>query len=97
MMVLITYDVNTADEGGARRLRRVAKACTNYGLRVQNSVFECVLDESQFVRLRNELSQIIELKKDSIRFYFMGKNWQRKVEQLGKDDSINVESDTLII
>lgn len=96
MMVLITYDVDTIHEDGARRLRRVSKACSNYGLRVQNSVFECILDESKFVLLKDELSSIINKEKDSVRFYFLGNKWQRRVEQIGHDDSINVES-TLII
>ena len=96
MMVLITYDVDTIHEDGARRLRRVSKACSNYGLRVQNSVFECVLDESKFVLLREELSCIIDKDKDSVRFYFLGNKWQRRVEQIGHNDSINVESALII-
>ena len=96
MMVLITYDVDTTHEDGARRLRHVAKACTNYGLRVQNSVFECVLDEAHFVRLKSELNKIIDKNKDSVRCYFLGNNWQRRIEQLGVKEELNAES-TLII
>lgn len=96
MMVLITYDVNTIHEDGAQRLRRVAKACRNYGLRVQNSVFECVLDEAKFVVLRNELSAIIDKEKDSVRFYFLGNKWHNRIEHLGIAGNFNVE-DTLII
>ena len=96
MMVLITYDVDTTHEDGARRLRRVAKACMNYGLRVQNSVFECVLDEAHFVRLRSELNAIIDKDNDSVRFYFLGNNWERRIEQLGLHENMNAES-TLII
>ena len=96
MMVLITYDVDTTHEDGARRLRRVAKACMNYGLRVQNSVFECVLDEAHFVRLKGELGAIIDKDKDSVRCYFLGNNWERRIEQLGVQEAMNAES-TLII
>ena len=69
MMVLITYDVETSTEGGARRLRRVAKACMDYGMRVQNSVFECVLDQAQYVNLRVKILGIIDRERDSVRFY----------------------------
>lgn len=96
MMVLITYDVETTSENGNKRLRKVAKECLNYGLRVQNSVFECVLDESQFVILRNKLEKIIDCQFDSVRFYFMGKNWERKIEQIGKQSSYNVNSELII-
>lgn len=75
MMVLITYDVETMTPEGARRLRRVAKECQNYGQRVQNSVFECVLSEAQFTALRNRIASIINIQKDSIRFYMLGNNW----------------------
>ena len=95
-MVLVTYDVETTSEDGNKRLRKVAKECLNYGLRVQNSVFECVLDESQFVILRNKLEKIIDCKLDSVRFYFMGKNWERKIEHIGKQASYNVSSELII-
>ena len=72
MMVLITYDVDTTSLAGKRRLRRVAKECVNYGRRVQNSVFECLLTEAQFVSLRSKLASIIDAKIDSVRFYFLG-------------------------
>lgn len=97
MMILITYDVNTSSEHGARRLRQVAKACMNHGTRVQNSVFECVLDEAQFVNLRNELSKIIDSDNDSVRFYFLGNNWKRRVETMGFATIKDVETDTFII
>lgn len=97
MKVLVTYDVNTASEHGARRLRKVAKACQNYGLRVQNSVFECVLDESKFVTLRNELQEIIDADNDSVRFYFLGNNWQKRVETIGFSLIQDVENDTFIL
>lgn len=97
MKVLVTYDVNTASEHGARRLRQVAKACQNYGLRVQNSVFECVLDEAKFVVLRNELISIIDSDNDSVRFYFLGNNWQKRVETIGFALIQDVEKDTFIL
>ena len=78
MMVLITYDVETMTPEGARRLRRVAKECQNYGQRVQNSVFECVLSEAQFTALRNRIASIINIQKDSIRFYMLGNNWNNR-------------------
>ena len=74
MFVLITYDVNITYESGAKRLRNVAKACVDYGKRVQNSVFECVLTDAQFLMLKNRLKNIIDSKQDSVRFYMLGKN-----------------------
>lgn len=96
MMVLITYDVETTTPSGAKRLRRVAKECQNYGQRVQNSVFECVLTEAQFVVLKNRISGIIDEKKDSVRFYFMGNNWNRKIEDIGKKTSYDVTAALII-
>lgn len=96
MLVLITYDVDTTTKAGEKRLRKVAKECVNYGQRVQNSVFECLLSESQLVGLKAILSAIIDDNKDSIRFYFLGSNWQRKIETLGKMTSFN-PTETLII
>ncbi len=83
MMVLVTYDVNTETRAGRRRLRQVAKTCENYGQRVQNSVFECLLDPAQWEALRGRLLDIANLETDSLRFYFLGKNWQRRVEHQG--------------
>lgn len=85
MFVLITYDVNITSLGGTKRLRQVAKSCVNYGQRVQNSVFECILSEAQYVLLKSKLSGIIDNENDSIRFYIIGKKWNRKVEIIGKD------------
>jgi len=96
MMVLITYDVETVNLAGARRLRRVAKECQNYGQRVQNSVFECVLTEAQFALLRNKITSIIDEEKDSVRFYFLGKNWNNRVEFVGKKTSYDVTSELII-
>lgn len=96
MMVLITYDVETITTSGARRLRHVAKECQNYGQRVQNSVFECVLTEAQFVILRNKITELIDHKKDSVRFYNLGNHWNRRVEFIGKETSYDVNSELII-
>ena len=95
-MVLITYDVDTTSPEGAKRLRKVAKECVNYGHRVQNSVFECVVTEVQYKLLYDKIRKIIHFEKVSIRFYFMGKNWERRIVTLGKDNTLNVCS-TLIV
>lgn len=95
-MILITYDVDTTDREGAKRLRRVAKSCLNHGRRVQNSVFECVLNEAQFVALIHELEMKIDKEKDNLRFYNLGNNWNRKVTTIGVDTSFDV-TDNLII
>lgn len=96
MFILITYDVNITSPAGQKRLRQVAKACLDYGKRVQNSVFECVLTEAQFVLLKDRLSEIINLSDDSIIFYKLGNNWKRHVERIGKENSVDV-TDTLIL
>ena len=83
MLVLITYDVSTADADGKRRLRNVAKKCVAYGPRVQNSVFECLLDAAQYKRLKAELAQIIDPAQDSLRFYALGNNYRSKMEHVG--------------
>ncbi|MGI6313595.1 MAG: CRISPR-associated endonuclease Cas2 [Candidatus Cryptobacteroides sp.] len=90
MMVLITYDVDTISETGKKRLRKVAKECQNYGRRVQNSVFECVIDEAKFVILRSKLNNIINKELDSLRFYFLGKNWDKRVVVIGKETSFDI-------
>jgi CRISPR-associated protein Cas2 len=87
MMVLITYDVSTSSEGGARRLRKVAKLCENFGQRVQNSVFECLIDPAQWADLRHKLEKEIDIERDSLRYYFLGANWQRKVEHVGAKET----------
>ncbi len=83
MMVLITYDVTTESPEGRRRLRRVARVCQNYGQRVQKSVFECVVDPARWTELRFRLLKEVDLKEDSLRFYFLGKNWERRREHVG--------------
>ena len=83
MLILITYDVNTETEAGKRRLRKVAKYCMKYGQRVQNSVFECILDSAQYVMVKEELSSLIEYNSDSLRFYRLGNNYKNQVEVVG--------------
>jgi CRISPR-associated protein Cas2 len=83
MLVVVAYDVNTETEEGKRRLRRVAKVCEDVGQRVQNSVFECLVDAAQWVKLRARLIAEADLKVDSLRFYFLGDNWRHRVEQAG--------------
>ena len=79
MLLLITYDVNTENEAGKKRLRKVAKQCENYGRRVQNSVFECIVDQAQSVTLKSLLTEIIDDKVDSLRFYYLGNNYKTKI------------------
>lgn len=96
MLVLITYDVNTVSTSGQKRLRRVSKICQNYGQRVQNSVFECVVDATQYTTLKFELESVIDKEKDSLRFYILGNNYKNKVEHIGIKPSIDMEG-TLIV
>lgn len=91
MFVLITYDVNTQDAAGRKRLRRVAKQCVNYGVRVQNSVFECIADPAKILELKNKLTKEIEPGKDSLRFYYLGSQSKTKVEHIGAKETLNVE------
>ncbi len=83
MLVVITYDVNTEDAAGQRRLRKIAKQCVNYGQRVQNSVFECLLDAAQCRMLQAKLCDIMDQEKDSLRFYYLGDKYQNKIEHFG--------------
>ncbi|WPK11237.1 CRISPR-associated endonuclease Cas2 [Lysinibacillus louembei] len=96
MLVLVTYDVATKSTTGQKRLRKVAKTCENYGVRVQNSVFECIVDATQFKQLKLKLMDIIDSEKDSLRFYQLGTRYQSKVEHIGAKESFNVE-ETLIL
>ena len=91
MMVLITYDVNTEDAAGRKRLRKIAKECVNYGQRVQNSVFECLLDAAQNKLLQHKLRGIMDEKKDSLRFYYLGNHYQTKIEHFGVKESYEPE------
>ncbi len=96
-MVLVTYDVSTVNRAGRRRLRCVAKACLDYGQRVQNSVFECELDPALWVKLKQRLLKLIDKGEDSLRFYYLGKNWQKRVEHVGVKPSLDLGKDTLIV
>ena len=96
MMVLITYDVNTETTVSRRRLRRVAKVCEDFGQRVQNSVFECVVDSAQWAKLRNKFVGIINEEQDSLRFYFLGNNWQGKVEHVGAKATYDPEGPLIV-
>jgi len=91
MMVLVSYDVATTDSEGQKRLRRVAKICKNYGQRVQYSVFECLVDPAQWTGLRQCLEDVIEPSEDSLRFYFLGANWRKRVEHVGAKPSLDQE------
>lgn len=96
MLVLITYDVNTETASGKKRLRKVAKQCENYGRRVQNSVFECILDQVQSVMLKQSLSDIIDENVDSLRFYYLGNKYQTKVEHVGVERGIAVDQPLIL-
>jgi CRISPR-associated protein Cas2 len=88
MLVLVTYDVSTLTDDGTRRLRKVAKTCVNYGIRVQQSVFECNVAPYQWEHLKNQLLTLYNPSEDSLRFYFLGSNWKRRVEHHGLSSSI---------
>lgn len=96
MLMLVTYDVNTVGAGGAKRLRRGAKACQDYGQRVQYSVFEIDVDPAQWTMLKARLESIIDQKVDSLRYYYLGANWQRRVEHVGAKPAADL-SGTLIV
>ena len=91
MLVLVTYDVNTESPGGKKRLHRVAKICQNFGQRVQNSVFECLVDPSQLIELKYQIQKEIDNDKDSIRYYYLGSNWKRRVEHIGSKKTYDPE------
>ncbi len=91
MMVLISYDVNTTDDSGKTRLRKVAKECQNHAQRVQNSVFEADLDYSAFLKMKDRLIKLIDPQKDSLRFYYLGNNWKNKVEHIGAKETYDPE------
>ena len=96
MFVLVSYDVATAEVGGQRRLRRVAKACLDYGQRVQYSVFECIVDPAQWTVLRKRLIAEINPESDSLRFYYLGSNWKRRVEHVGAKEGIDQEGPLIV-
>lgn len=96
MMILVCYDVATSYNNGTKRLNKVAKICKDYGQRVQNSVFECQVTPSDYLILKHKLEKTIDLDQDALRFYHLGKNWQSKLETLGKDYSYDPEKDSFI-
>jgi CRISPR-associated protein Cas2 len=96
MMVLVTYDVNTETAEGRKRLRRVAKVCENNGQRVQNSVFECLIDPARWADMRRNLIKKADLEKDSLRFYFLGSNWKRRVEHVGAKPTYDPEGPIIV-
>ena len=96
MMVLVSYDVSFADANGPRRLRRVAKTCKNFGQRVQYSVFECIVDPAEWTVLRQKLLDEIDMESDSLRFYFLGANWRKRVEHVGAKSGFDQEGPLII-
>ena len=96
MLILITYDVNTETKEGRRRLQKVAKQCVNYGIRVQNSVFECVLDAAEFRKVKQILIDLIDPEKDSLRFYYLGDRYEKKVEHFGCKQSYRPEEPLIL-
>lgn len=95
-MVLVSYDVKTDNTAGQRRLRRISKACLNYGQRVQYSVFECNVDPAQWTALRNTLINEMDKGKDSLRFYFLGSNWRRRIEHVGAKEIEDLEGPLIV-
>ena len=95
-MVLISYDVSTTSPAGKKRLRKVAKECQNHAQRVQNSVFEADLDYSSFLKLKEKLMDLIDKEEDSLRFYYLGNNWKRRVEHIGAKKTYNPEGVIII-
>ncbi len=96
MLVLVSYDVSFEERDGARRLRRIARACQDYGQRVQYSVFECVVDPAQWTRLKNRLLSEMNEEKDSLRFYYLGANWKRRVEHVGAKAAYDPEGPLIV-
>lgn len=96
MMVLISYDVNTTDKAGKTRLRKVAKECQNHAQRVQNSVFEADLDYSTFMKLKDRLIKLIDQEHDSLRFYYLGNNWDKRIEHIGAKETYDPEGVIII-
>jgi CRISPR-associated protein Cas2 len=96
VLVLVTYDVSTQNPDGQRRLRKVARICENYGQRVQNSVFECLVDPAQWAVLRNRLECAVDKDQDSLRFYFLGSNWKKRVEHVGAKPSYDPQGPLVV-
>lgn len=96
MYVLVTYDVAVTSEGGKRRLRTMAKTCLDYGQRVQNSVFELLVDPAQWTQCKSQLCEIADPQLDSLRFYYLGANWKNRVEHYGVDSSTDMEGPLIV-
>ncbi len=96
MMVLVSYDISLSDEKGKSRLRKVSKVCVNHGQRVQNSVFEVNLDYGNFLKMKDKLLKLIDEERDSLRFYYLGNNWQGKIEHIGAKETYNPEGVLII-
>jgi len=96
MMVLVSYDVSTTDKQGQARLRKIAKTCIDYGQRVQNSVFECNLDPAMWTSLKNRLLKIMNKEKDSLRFYYLGSNWKKRIEHIGAKPTVDLDEPLII-
>jgi CRISPR-associated protein Cas2 len=96
MLVLVSYDVSTTDPGGPKRLHRVAKLCQNYGQRVQYSVFECIVDPAQWAGLKQRLIDLINPELDSLRFYYLGSNWRRRIEHVGAKKTLDQEGPMIV-
>ncbi len=96
MLVLVSYDVSTTDPGGPKRLHRVAKVCQNYGQRVQYSVFECIVDPAQWAVLKHRLIDLINKELDSLRFYYLGSNWRRRIEHVGAKKALDQEGPMVV-
>ncbi len=96
MFVLVTYDINTMTPEGRKRLRQVAKICLNYGQRVQNSVFECKVNEGEFLIIKSKLHKVINHDTDSLRFYRLGKNYEKTIEQMGHNETYNMDEPLIL-
>jgi CRISPR-associated protein Cas2 len=96
MLVLVTYDVNTAEGGGVKRLRRIAKACQDFGQRVQYSVFEIEVDPALWTLLKSRLESIVDRDRDSLRYYYLGANWQRRVEHIGAKPAADLDGPLIV-
>lgn len=96
MMVLVTYDVNTETKAGKMRLRKMAKHCQNYGQRVQNSVFECIIDPGQLCQLQDGVHKIINSETDSVRFYYLGDEYRNRVKHVGAKKPLDIEGDLIV-
>ncbi len=96
MMVLVSYDVSTTDKAGKTRLRKVARECQNYGQRVQNSVFEVDVDYGTFLKLKDKLTKLIDVNRDSLRIYYLGNNWKKRIEHIGAKETYDPEGALII-